>query len=131
MKYTPEPVEYFLLAMLLMIFFSMWNGLVNKQMFNDKTDEQKRATSALWHFVGVVIRIVLGLVAFMSFGYNGAFASVIVGFLVYNKLMNFVRGLPLNHYGSKGFDVITKKYYLDYVSAALSVVLIILINFVL
>lgn len=125
MKYIGSPIEYFILAMLLMVLFSVWNGLVNKQMFQDKTEDEKEATSALWHYVGGIVRGILGLIGFLSLSWDGFLISVILGFFVYNKLMNVVRGLPFDHYGTKGWDKVVKKYKLDYFVAIISLILLV------
>ena len=43
--YIGTPIEYLLISILIIFFFGIWNGLINKQIFDDKTSEQKRATS--------------------------------------------------------------------------------------
>lgn len=125
MKYIGSPIEYFILAMLLMVLFSVWNGLVNKQMFQDNTADERKATSALWHYVGGIVRGILGLIGFLALSWDSLFVSVILGFFVYNKLMNIVRGLPFDHYGTEGWDKFVKKYRLDYISAIISLILLI------
>lgn len=122
--YTPTPIDYLLISLFLMVMFSIWNGLVNKQLYQDTTPERKRATSKAWHKVGVMVRLGLGLIAFLAYSHMGALLAVIFAYPVYDRLMNLVRGLPFNHYGKSKFDQITKKYKLDWAVLIICLLLI-------
>lgn len=125
--YTGNQIDYLLISLLLLVMFSIWNGLVNKQMHQDQTHDAKMRTSAVWHKVGVIVRFLLGLIAFISYGYLGAVLAVLFAYPVYDRLMNLVRGLPLNYYGESDWDKFAKKFHLPLVVAIVCIVLIVLL----
>jgi len=120
--YQGTSIDFLIISLFLIVMFAIWNGLVNKQMYQDKTLERKRATSKVWHKVGVLIRLGLGLIAFISYGYIGALLAIIFVYPVYDRLMNLVRGLSFNHYGESKFDQLTKRYKLDYITLGLCLI---------
>lgn len=108
-------VLYLLLIVILMLLFAIWNGLINKQMYQDVTLIQKRNTSKLWHKVGVVIRLTLGGLSVLTYGELGGLIATILAYPIYEKVINVIRGLDFNYYGESTFDQITKKYALDWI----------------
>jgi len=113
--YIGTPIDYFIAAIAVMIFFAIWNGLINKQMFNDKTAEQKRATSALWHMIGVIIRAILIFISFISMGYIGGLVAIIAAYPIYDNVIDLIRGFKIGYYGESPFDQFAKKYKLDWI----------------
>ena len=126
--YIGTPTDYFIAAITVIIFFAIWNGLINKHMFQDKTDEQKRATSALWHVVGVIIRAILVFIAFIASDYTGGLIAIIVAYPVYDNVIDLIRGFKIGYYGESDFDQFAKKYKLDLVVTILCTIGIVLIN---
>jgi len=126
--YIGTSIDYLIISLFLVVMFSIWNGLINKQMYQDITPEKKKATSKAWHKVGVLIRLLLGGIALISYGWTGALLALIFAYPVYDRLMNLVRGLPFNHFGESSFDQFTKKYKLDWIVLIISIILIVFLN---
>jgi len=125
--YQGTSLDFLIISLFLIMMFAIWNGLVNKQMYQDKTLERKRATSKVWYKVGVLIRLGLGLIAFISYGYIGALLATILAYPVYDNLIDLVRGSKLSYYGESKFDQFAKKYKLDLVVLILCSVGIVLL----
>lgn len=102
--YIAAPVDYLIMTLLVTVMFAIWNGLINKQLYQDDTFEKQQATSKVWHTVGWIIRACLAIIVFLATSWVGLWVYIIFAWHLYDIIINLVRGLKWNHLGQNFID---------------------------
>lgn len=89
--------------MISLILFAVWNGLVI--VWGLVPDKNKvKDINDWWHATGFLVRVLVSLAILLNSGLLYFWLSVIVGWHLYDLIINLIRCLPWYHTGTNFFD---------------------------